>query len=101
MGGLGFAGREELKGRACHEWHYPRIVPLPWAAGGDPLPRYAVGLSWRDDWQFEYTPTTHAEARPRRTTGWPASRERLVSKRSIVFPSIAEARDFLHQFPDL
>jgi hypothetical protein len=71
------------------------------AAEGDPLPRYAVGFSWRDDSLIEYTPMTHAEARPRRTTGWPASRERLVSKRSIVFPWIAEARDFLHQFPDL
>lgn len=59
---------------------------LPCAAEGDPLPRYVGSLSWRDDWPFEHTPTTHAEPRPRRTTGWPASRERLMSKRSIVFP---------------
>jgi hypothetical protein len=42
------------------------------AAEGDPLPRYAGSLSWRDDAQFEHTTTTHAKARPRRTTGWPA-----------------------------
>jgi hypothetical protein len=98
---MGFAGREQLEGRACQEWHLSADRSLPWAAEGDPLPRYAVGFSWRDDSLIEYTPMTHAEARPRRTTGWPASREGLVSKRSIVFPWIAEARDFLHQFPDL
>src|SRR5882757_7616751 len=44
------------------------------AAEGDPLPRYAGRLPWRYDSLIEYTPTAHVKARPRRTTGWPASR---------------------------
>jgi len=44
------------------------------AAEEDPLPRYAGRLSWLDDRQIEGTPATHAKARPRRTTGWPALR---------------------------
>src|SRR3954453_555248 len=58
------------------------------AAEGDPLPRYAGRLPWRYDSLIEYTPRTHVKARPRRTTGWPAQRDGLVSKRSIVFPWI-------------
>src|SRR5213080_4936491 len=82
--------RQGVGGAVGHEGHRADRFSLPGRQRNDPPPSYAA--SSLCEIGAGYTPAAHAKARPRRTTGWPASREALVSIRSIVFPEIGEER---------
>ena len=96
-----FAGREELRGRACHKWHTCGSFSAL-AAEGDPLPRYAGRLPWRYDSRHR----RHANGARQGTTdaGRPAGLHHVTDwclNEASSFHGSAEARDHIHQSQDL